>query len=53
MKSEIELPTAAELISLEVEELENRTAPVSFSYGSLPGDVHPATRRLTAPTQHL
>ena len=35
MKSEIELPTAAELISLEVEELENRTAPVSFSYGSL------------------
>ena len=41
MKSQIEQDTAAEVINLEVEELENRTAPnyptesITFSYGSV------------------
>jgi hypothetical protein len=35
MKGQIEQDTAAEVINLEVEELENRTAPVTFNYGSL------------------
>jgi hypothetical protein len=40
MKGQIEQDRAAELITLEVEELENRTAPnypsesITFSYGS-------------------